>query len=921
MNPSAVEKITPQSKEPLETPRRILPPAITFLLRWGIFALIATVIVLSLILGLVQKWLWMRQLDYVGIFWTLLSVKWGIFSVTLIVSVLYLWINLRFAARNIDVSEGSSFFSKSIRHPADASRTINIDVSSKLLVIAIDAGIVIFSLLFALSISGQWDTYLRFRYGGPFGIADPLFGVDLGFYVFRLPFYEMLQGSITVLTIGALAILGFCAMFGMRQSKSTGKITLRDGIAQHFIVLLFILVANFGWGFILDHYELVYSTLGVVHGAGYAAAHVTRIALWVMTGASALACALLAFGFFRPRTKHVVAGIVTYVALYVVGVLALPYLFQTFVVKPNELSVETPYLNHYIDFTRKAYKLDGIQETAYPALSDLTPEVIARNQDTIQNIRLWDSRPLLQTYQQTQAIRLYYEFYNVDVDRYHLADGYHQVMLASRELASQLPAQAQTWVNENLEFTHGEGLVMNFVSTATGGGLPQYLLENIPSQSQYGMNISQPAIYFGEVAPGYKIVSTGIKEFDYPKGNENVYASYQGKGGIPLDSIWKRLLFAWTQKDINILLTSYLTPQSRIQIWRSVQERVSQVAPFLLLDQDPYAVLSEGKLYWIQDAYTVSDHYPYSNVQTSGSAQGMNYIRNSVKAVVDMCDGTVSFYVMDPKDPVLSMYQRAFHGVFKDLSELPADLKAHLRYPEDLFGIQAAEYATFHMTEPQVFYNREDLWVPPQEKYEGTVAPMEPYYMLMKLPGSGQLEYLIMTPFTPQKRDNMIAWLAARCDFPDYGRMLFYELPKDKLIFGPNQISAMIDQSTTISQQLTLWDQKGSGVIRGKLIVIPIENSFLYVVPLYLKAEGTNFPQLKRVIVATGDKVVMEPTLDEALGSLFGTAQGQSGSLAGKQAGAQAPLSKATRDQATAQLAEAQKALNALKQLLANPAQ
>ena len=921
MHATAVEKITPQAKGPLETPRRILPPAINFLLRWGLLALIAIVVVLSNVLGLVQKWLWMRQLDYAGIFWTLLSVKWGIFGVALFVSILYLWINLRFAARNIDVSQGSSFFSKAFTHPADASRTINIDLSPKVVVFAIDAAIVVLSLLFALSISGQWDTYLRFRYGGSFGVADPLFGVDLGFYVFRLPFYEMLQGSITVLTIGALAILSFCAMFGMRQSKSTGKITLRDGIAQHFIVLLFILVANFGWGFILDHYQLVYSTLGVVHGAGYAAAHITRVALWVMTGASALACILLAFGYFRPRAKKVVAGFVIYAALYVVGVLVLPYLIQAFVVKPNELSLETPYLNHYIDFTRQAYKLVGIQETAYPALSDLTPEVIARNQDTIQNIRLWDSRPLLQTYQQTQAIRLYYEFYNVDVDRYHLADGYHQVMLASRELASQLPSEAQTWVNENLEFTHGEGLVMNFVSTATGGGLPQYLLENIPAESKYGLNITQPEIYFGEVAPGYKIVATGIKEFDYPQGNENVYSSYQGKGGIPLDSIWKRILFAWTQKDINILLTGYLKPQSRIQIWRSVQERVSQVAPFLLLDQDPYAVLSEGKLYWIQDAYTVSDHYPYSNVQTSGSAQNMNYIRNSVKVVVDMYDGTVSFYVMDPKDPVLSLYQRAFPGVFKDLSELPADLKAHLRYPEDLFGIQAAEYATFHMTDPQVFYNREDLWVPPQEKYEGAVNPMEPYYMLMKLPGSGQLEYLIMTPFTPQKRDNMIAWLAARCDFPDYGKMLFYELPKDKLIFGPNQISAMIDQNTTISQQLTLWDQKGSGVIRGKLIVIPIENSFLYVVPLYLKAEGTNFPQLKRVIVATGDKVVMEPTLDEALTSLFGGAAPPSGSFPGQQAGAQAPLSKATRDQAMAQLAEAQKAIDSLKRLLANPPQ
>jgi uncharacterized membrane protein (UPF0182 family) len=462
---------------------------------------------------------------------------------------------------------------------------------------------------------------------------------------------------------------------------------------------------------------------------------------------------------------------------------------------------------------------------------------------------------------------------------------------------------------------------MKSVSNTTGGGLPQYLVDNVPAESQYGLNITQPAIYFGEVAPGYKIVSTGIKEFDYPRGNENVYASYQGKGGILLDSIWKRILFAWTQKDINVLLTSYLTPQSKIQIWRSVQERVSQVAPFLLLDHDPYAVLSEGKLYWIQDAYTVSDRFHYSSPQATGSAQGMNYIRNSVKAVVAMYDGTVSLYAMDSKDPVLGMYERAFPGVFKDLTGLPADLKAHLRYPEDLFGIQSTQYETFHMTDPQVFYNREDLWVPPQEKYDGAVNPMDPYYMLMKLPGSGQLEYLIMTPFTPQKRDNMIAWLAARCDFPDYGKMLFYELPKDKLIFGPNQISAMIDQSTTISQQLTLWDQKGSGVIRGKLIVIPIENSFLYVVPLYLKAEGTNFPQLKRVIVATGDKVVMEPTLDEALASLFGAAPGQSGPLPGKQAGAQTPISKATRDQAEAQLAEAQKAINALKQLLTTPAQ
>jgi uncharacterized membrane protein (UPF0182 family) len=921
MNATAVESIKTQSNESGNKTGRVLPPAIGSLLRWGIWGLLALGIIVTVMLGLVQKWLWMKDLNYLGIFWTLLSAKWGMFAVAFIVSIVYLWLNLRSAATNVDHARGSITLGRSPADPSGSSRRIAVDLSPKLLVYAIGAAIVFVSLLFALSVSSQWDTFLRFRYGSSFGVADPLFGVDLGFYVFRLPFYELVQGSITLLTFAALLILSCCVVFSFRQTSSGPKLILANDTSRHFIVLLFILAANFGWGFYLDHYQLVYSTLGVVHGAGYAAAHVTLPALWMMLAASVLSCILLGVGYFNPNEKRVAAGIGVYALLYVVGVIAAPYLFQAFIVQPSELSLESPYLVNYISSTRKAYKLDNIQETAYPALTDLTPDVIARNQDTIQNIRLWDSRPLLQTYNQTQAIRLYYNFYNVDVDRYRLADGYHQVMLASRELASQLPSDAQTWVNENLEFTHGNGLVMNFVSTTTGGGLPQYLLENIPAESQYGLTITQPAIYYGEVAPGYKMVSTGIKEFDYPKGNENVYTSYAGTGGIPIDSFWKRLLFAWTQKDINILLTSYLRPESKIQIWRGVQDRITQVAPFLLLDKDPYAVLSDGKLYWIQDAYTGTDHYPYSNPQTTGTAQGMNYIRNSVKAVVDMYDGTVTFYIMDQKDPVLGMYEKAFPGTFKNLSELSPDLKAHLRYPEDLFAIQAAEYASFHMTDPQVFYNREDLWVPPLEKYDGAVNPMDPYYMLMKLPGSDQLEYLIMTPFTPQKRDNMIAWLAARCDFPDYGRMLFYELPKDKLTFGPNQISAMIDQSTTISQQLTLWDQKGSGVIRGKLIVIPIENSFLYVVPLYLKAEGTNFPQLKRVIAATGDKVVMEPTLDEALTSLFETATPPLGVTQSQQAGGATQLPKPTRDQVMAQLQDAQKAIDALKRLLASPPQ
>jgi uncharacterized membrane protein (UPF0182 family) len=840
-----------------------------------IVAVVLLFIVLGSITGYIEKWLWMRQLDYAGIFWTIFSVQWVMFSSAFVIAFLFLWFNLRQAARNSATSDGESRAGRpAFSFGTDAIARAGIDLSPgllKLAVVLVSVGIAIF---LALGFYTQWDTYLRFRYGGSFGASDPLFGVDIGFYLFHLPFYGLLQTSLMLLTIVTLAGVSLIyVFFGLLQLNESGNFALGNSATSHLSFIIFILVADWGFGLYLDHYNLVYSTLGVVYGAGYAADHVTRVALWIMVAVSAAACALLVLNFFRPRFRMIVVGTGIYVALYVVGILVLPGVFQKFFVQPSELVLETPYLKHYIDFTRMAYRLDAVQETAYPALADLTPAVLARNQETIQNIRLWDSRPLLQTYQQTQAIRLYYQFNNVGVDRYHLADGYHQVMLATRELSPELPPKAQTWVNQYLQFTHGYGLVMNFVSKTVANGFPQYLLENVPAESAYGLNITQPAIYYGESMPGYRIVATGVKEFDYPKGNDNVYTSYNGKGGIPLDSFWRKLLFAWTQKDINILLTSYVRPESRIQIWRTVQERVARVAPFLRLDNDPYPVLSAGKLYWIQDAYTDSDQFPYANPHRAGFGDNLNYIRNSVKVVVDMYDGTVQFYIMDAKDPVLAVYRRAFPGVFKELDQLSPDLKAHLRYPEDLFATQADEYKTFHMTDPQVFYNREDLWVAPMETYAGQSTPIEPYYILMKLPGSDKLEYLLMTPFTPQNRDNMISWMAARCDFPDYGKTLFYQLPKERLVYGPKQIEAMIDQNTTISQQLTLWDQRGSRVIRGKLIVTPIENSFLYIVPVYLQAEGTNFPQLKRVVAVAADKVVMEPTLDEALNDLFGTPQ------------------------------------------------
>jgi uncharacterized membrane protein (UPF0182 family) len=863
-----------------------------------IAAAILGILILAIISGDIQKWLWMQQLNYAVIFWTLLSVKWQMFCLAFVVAFLYLWINLHLAAK-----KGSIFLEGNSAGPSDIFPEGGIQISPAGLKLAVITVSVVVALFFAMMFYAQWDTYLRFRYGGSFGLPDPLFGVDVGFYMFRLPFYELLQNSLAGLTlVTLLAVLMAYVSFGLLQFSRGARLKQRGVAVPHLSALLFFLVASWGWGFYLDHFELLYSSQGVVHGAGYTADHVTRIVLWVMVGAAACLCILFVLNFFRPGFRAMVLGSGIYLALYLVAVLLLPAFFQRFMVQPNELALESPYLKNNIEFTREAYKVNAIQETSYPALSDLTPETIARNQDTIQNVRLWDWRLLLQTYRQTQEIRLYYQFYNVDVDRYHLADGYHQVMLSARELSPELPPKAQTWVNQYLQFTHGYGLVMSFVSKVVGEGFPQYLIENIPPESDYKLTVTQPSLYYGEAMPGYRIVGTGVKELDYPKGDQNVYTSYQGRGGIPLDSLWKRLLFAWTQSDVNILLTSYLQPRSRIQIWRQVQERVAQIAPFLRLDKDPYAVLSEGRQYWIQDAYTVSDRFPYANPYTPDVGQSLNYIRNSVKVVVDMYEGTVLFYVMDPNDPVLAVYRRAFPGVFKDLSQLSGDLKQHLRYPEDLFFIQADIYRTFHMTLPQVFYNQEDLWMFPQQKYAGTALPMQPYYILMKLPGSNELQYLLMTPFSPQNRDNMIAWMAARCDFPEYGKILVYQLPKDKLVLGPMQIEAMIDQNTTISGQLSLWDQKGSKVTRGNLIVIPIENSFMYVEPVYLTAEGTNIPQLKRIIVVSGDKVVMEPTLNGALNALFGTQQPQ-------ERAALQPLRQPEMEQARKQLQEAQKAM------------
>ncbi len=824
--------------------------------------------------GTIQRWLWMRQLGYTGIFWRLLAIRWALCVLTFVVVLVPTWFNLRLAAGTVE----------RIGRPSANPRVYVLPTKSGLgmapgvLKAAGLLGAGLLAFIFAVTFYAEWDTFLRFYWGGAMNQADPIYGKDIGFYLFRLPFYQLIQNSLAGLVlVNLLAVFIAYSYFGVFMRGWRNWVRQDRKAFNHIAVLAVVLLVLWGWGYFLDRYELLYGQMGIVYGVGYTAFHVTRVSLWVMLCAAVVLAVLGVLSIVMRRSRSLLAmSAGGFIVLYVGLMIILPGAIQKFKVAPSELELERPYLKNNIELTRKAFQLDRIQEQTYPALRDLTMKDIAANQDTIDNIRLWDWRPILDTYRQTQEIRLYYQFYSVDVGRYHLQSGYHQVMLAARELAAQLPPKARTWVNQNLQFTHGYGLVMNYVSKTSPEGLPDYVIENIPPQAGGGLKVTQPAVYYGENSPGYRIVATNVKEFDYPKGNNNVYASYTGTGGIALDAWWKRLLFSWTQSDINILLSSYLTPQSRIQIWRGVRERVARIAPFFKLDQDPYLVLSDGKLYWIVDLYTVSDRFPYAQPYTKAFDR-INYIRNAAKAVVDVYNGSVDFYITDPEDPLVNAYRRAFPGVLKDLNALSGDLKSHLRYPKDLFAVQADLYRTYHMADPQVFYNQEDLWSFPQEKYAGQAISVEPYYILMRLPGTKQIQYLLMMPFSPQNKDNMIAWMAAKCDYPQNGQVLVYQLPKDRLIYGPIQIEAMIDQNTRISEQLSLWDQRGSRVIRGNLIVIPIENAFLYVEPVYLTAEGINIPQLKRVIAIYGDKVVMAPSLQAAINDLFGTAAPEPG--------------------------------------------
>jgi uncharacterized membrane protein (UPF0182 family) len=869
-------------------------------------------VILLLLQGMAiyPDWLWFENLDFSPVFWTMVLSKFGFGFVVWLPLMVIITMNLYVAAR---------------LHPDDGrgmdlgDTGAQIGISGRAFNTLLLAFILILSFVIASKGSQHWDMVLRYLYQKPFGSTDPVFNKDIGFYVFSLPLYVLVRNGLMVFFVlaglittawylkgGALQIVGeFVQAEG--APPSLPKITISQKAKKHLIFILGIIVLLVAWGFHLKIYGLLYSTQGPAFGASYTDVHFKVLAYRILIILTLGLAAVLFFDVFRSRKKLIwFSGGIWLGAVLLFGT-GLPILIQKFVVKPNELAKESAYIAYNIEYTRQAYNLNKIKEVVFDVNDTLSVEDIQKHDVTIENIRIWDERPLLQTYRQIQSIRLYYDFNNVDVDRYLVNNRYRQLMLAARELVvNQLPPQANTWVNRHLVYTHGYGLAASPVNEVSSEGLPRLFIKDVPPAFEADLKVERPEIYYGEKTDEYVLVKAKTQEFDYPKGDKNVYGSYQGKGGVSINSFVRRVLFAFEFLDPQILFTHYLSPESRLMFKRRIDRRVRAIAPFLDYDADPYLVVSRGRLYWIQDAYTTSDMYPYSR-RSYGNFENkcLNYIRNSVKVVIDAYNGQVSFYIVDEKDPIVQTYSAVFPDLFKPFDEMPADLKRHIRYPRDLFKIQEDIFTTYHMEDVQVFYNQEDLWQVPDELYGESRQKMEPYYVIIKLPEGDKEEFLLMTPFTPSKKDNMIGWLAARSDLPNYGNLLVYKLPKEKLVYGPMQIEARVDQQTDISRELSLWGQRGSRVIRGNLLAIPIRGSFIYVEPIYLEAKqeasetpesassepgrfgkpqtrqapvspqtdrsrAAALPELKRVIVAYSNRVTMEESLDKALSRALG---------------------------------------------------
>ena len=844
------------------SPRTIIILVISFLLL-AVFA--------NIFKNVYSELLWFGQLNYQDIYLTILRTKIYLFVIGFLLSIIALSLSSFIAFRY-----SWNGFESELPEPFNI---LGPKLYKYLIIIAVFA----VSIIIGITNSVNWELFLRFFNSSSFEVSDPIFNRDLSFYIFDYPIYTYIQK-------GLLAIAVLCAIFTFFiifiNSAFAGKQFSESKILKKQIPVIFaIIFLLISMGILFSRWGVLFSTQGVVFGAGFTDVNVKILAYMIMAILGFLISFIIPFSIkFSPR-NFVYIPVISWAVLYILLALLWPTLNQRFSVTPNEYVKEKIYIANNIEFTRKAYGLDKIEESYFPASSNIPNTVFSDYSETLNNIRLWDHKPLKDVYTQTQLIRPYYDFKDVDVDRYTIDGEYRQVMLATREVAPEkLDEEKQTWVNNFLQYTHGYGLTMSPVNSFDSQGKPHFYSKDIPSDGvikvnsmngelQENLSVENPRIYYGESNMPYAIVNTKTMEVDYQEkgkdGKEGILKrhNYEGKGGVLLSNPLIKLVYAWKFSDINLMISGEINPDSKIQYERNIQDRVQKLVPFLELDSDPYIVLHDGKLKWIQDAYTVSNNFPYSE-PFEGK---FNYIRNSVKVVVDAYDGTVKFYVSDKTDPLIDTYSKIFPDVFKPLSEMPSDLREHIRYPIDIFKVQADKYLEYHMQDSQIFYNNEDLWNIPQEKFgqSGDLQKVEPYYLVMNLPGNNNNEFVLLSPFTPNQRKNLIGWLAGRSDGDQYGKLIAYNFPKDLTIYGTEQIEARMDNDPIISEWFTLRCQEGSFCIRGNLLVIPIADTILYAEPIYLQAEGVDLPELKKVVLASADHVVMADSVQEGVQALL----------------------------------------------------
>lgn len=833
-------------------PRSPQPPANTEPInpRRYLWIILPLLLLLSFgrILNFYTDWYWYDSLNLSSVFLTRYWSSAGLFVVGALVAFLFFAGNVLLARRLEPTG-----LANTVVEPLLAAFGLRVSVAFLV------AG-ALFALLMGASAAGRWEEALLFINQVQYGLADPIFGRDVSFFLFTLPIWLELRGwlmAVLVITLIASALITGLGIRGWSASRP---------VLIHLAVLAALLLLLIAWGYRLSAYGLLYSQRSSTFGAGYTDVNAQLPVYNLLAVVTLLAAvAVLVAAFIRRGWRTISGVLVAWGILSFAAGNLYPSFIQRFQVSPNELNLERQYIQHNITHTRIAFDLNDIALQPYTAGQSLTATELRTGSDTVRNIRLWDYRPLLETYNQVQALTQYFRFNDVDIDRYMIDGELRQVMVAARELVpDQLNTDAQTWVNRRLVYTHGYGVAVSPVAQVAQDGLPTFLLKDLPPQGVF--TLTKPQIYFGELTNDYVIANTEQPEFDYSRNEEVVTTSFSGGTGIAMG--WgARLLFALHFADLNMVLNQDITSESQLLWRRNIVQRIQDVAPFLQYDRDPYIVISDsGELFWMLDAYTTSRYFPYSTPY----GNGLNYIRNSVKVVTNAYDGSMRFYVMDEQEPIIAAYQQIFPDLFEPFSAMPADLQQHIRYPNDLFTIQAEVYRLYHMTNPTEFYNREDVWAWPEELFDDQVVRMDPYYVLIQLPGSEELYFMQILPFTPANRENMISWLAAHSDPTLYGQKVTYEFGKDSLYFGPKQIEARIDQDPIISAQLALWNQQGSSVIRGNLLVIPLGDSLLYVEPLYLQAANGRIPELRRVILATNDEVLMAENLGLALAELVG---------------------------------------------------